>query len=258
MEQCSILVVDDDPDILITTELFLSEHFSHVGTISDPWKIIPTLKQDSYDIVLLDMNFQKGIIDGQEGLTWLEKIKNHDPNIVVVLMTAYGDVNLAVQGLKMGALDFILKPWKNEKLLGSVLSGLQIRRSRLEVERLKLTRQTIQQDVKLETDQIISHSPGMNSVVEAAGKVATTDANVLLLGENGVGKDLVAQYIHTLSQRKDQVYVRVDLGAIPESLFESELFGHTKGAFTDAATDKPGRFEIASGGTIFLDEIGNL
>jgi DNA-binding NtrC family response regulator len=214
--------------------------------------------KENYDVILLDMNFTKGEHDGEEGLYWLAQILQTDIHAIVILITAYGEVDLAVQAIKKGATDFVLKPWKNEKLLATILSAMQLRKSKLEIEKLRSTQQKLSADIHRQYGELIGNSPAIAQVYELIEKVAPTDANVLILGENGTGKELVARAIHKHSLRSKEVFISVDLGAVSESLFESELFGHVKGAFTDAKEDKPGRFELASGGTIFLDEIGNL
>jgi DNA-binding NtrC family response regulator len=204
------------------------------------------------------MNFRKGVNDGEEGFHWLNQILRIDPQAVVILITAYGEVDLAVKAMKNGATDFVLKPWKNQKLLATILAAQQLRASKKEVEKLKQTRETLSDDIDASYTDFVGESPAIQRVRELLDRISITDADVLILGENGTGKELVARAIHRKSQRKDKVFISVDLGAITETLFESELFGHVKGAFTDAKQDKPGRFELASGGTIFLDEIGNL
>jgi DNA-binding NtrC family response regulator len=204
------------------------------------------------------MNFSRGDNDGQEGLYWLEQILQTDIHAIVILITAYGEVELAVQAIKQGATDFVLKPWENQKLLATILSGIQLRTSKLEVEKLRNTQQKLSADIQGQYGDLIGHSPAISEVYKLIEKVAPTDADVLILGENGTGKELVARALHKHSLRSKEVFISVDLGAISETLFESELFGHVKGAFTDAKEDKPGRFELASGGTLFLDEIGNL
>jgi DNA-binding NtrC family response regulator len=216
------------------------------------------VKANEYDVILLDMNFKIGVNDGEEGFYWLKEILKNDPETVVILITAYGEVDLAVKAMKYGATDFILKPWKNQKLLGTVLSALQLRQSRKEVGKLKVTQEKLSDAIDQPFIDFIGESPAIQRVHELVDRVATTDADVLILGENGTGKELVARAIHRKSLRKNKVFITVDLGAITETLFESELFGHMKGAFTDAKQDRPGRFELAAGGTIFLDEIGNL
>lgn len=258
MERGSILIVDDDKDILETARMFLKQEISLVTIEETPEKITDHLMKQEFDVILLDMNFSKGINDGEEGFYWLKQILEIDPQAVVVLITAYGEVNLAVKAMKLGATDFILKPWKNQKLLGTVLSAIQLRQSRKDLERAKLTQEKLSSDLDIGFTDFVGESPAITRVRELIDRVAHTEADVLILGENGTGKELVARAIHRQSTRKDKVFISVDLGGITETLFESELFGHVKGAFTDAKQDKPGRFEIASGGTLFLDEIGNL
>ena len=253
-----ILLVDDDLDVLYTAKLVLKRNFEQVDTESNPKKLIDLLSQTDYDVVVLDMNFAPGVTSGQEGLFWLRKIKKHSPETLVILNTAYGDIELAVEGMKQGATDFLLKPWKEDKLLASVRTVLKLCQSGKEVNRLKNSRKLISQELDRNYPPMISKAAEMKPVFEAIRKVAATDANVLVLGENGTGKELVAREIHRQSLRTEEVFVKVDLGAVPESLFESELFGHSKGAFTDAKEDRMGRFEAASGGSLFLDEIGNL
>lgn len=258
MENSKILIVDDDRDILETARMFLKQEFSYVQIEQDPTKIPALMKMHDFDVVLLDMNFKIGVNDGEEGFYWLKEILKSDPQAVVILITAYGEVDLAVKAMKQGATDFVLKPWKNQKLLGTIMSALRLRESRKEVEKLKVTQEKLNDVNDQPFIDFIGESPAIKRVHELIDRVAATDADVLILGENGTGKELVARAIHRNSQRKNKVFISVDLGAITETLFESELFGHVKGAFTDAKQDKPGRFELASGGTIFLDEIGNL
>lgn len=258
MNAAKILIVDDDRDVLETARMFLKQEFSLVQIEEDPAKIPTLMKNQDFDVILLDMNFKKGVNDGEEGFHWLDQILKADPQAVVILITAYGEVDLAVKAMKNGAVDFVLKPWKNQKLLGTLLSALQLRQSRKEVEKLKSAQEKLSDDIDHAYTDFIGDSPAIGRVREMIDRVAGTDADVLILGENGTGKELVARAIHRRSARRDQVFISVDLGAITETLFESELFGYVKGAFTDAKQDKPGRFEIASGGTIFLDEIGNL
>jgi DNA-binding NtrC family response regulator len=253
-----ILVVDDNRDILVAARLLLKQAGHTVHTETAPDSIPTLLKNESYDVVFLDMNFTKDVTSGSEGIHWLERILEIDPSIVVILMTAYGDVDTAVNAMKSGATDFITKPWQNEKLLATLSMALNLRYSRQEVNDLKNKQQQLSADIDQKYHDMIGASPAMQNVFETIEKVARTDASVLVLGENGTGKELVARALHRQSQRADQVFLGVDMGSIPETLFESELFGHTKGAFTDAQKEKPGRFEIASGGTLFLDEIGNL
>lgn len=258
MTKGNILIVDDDRDVLETAKMFLKQEFSNVVIEEDPENILPLLNQQDFDVILLDMNFSKGINDGEEGFQWLDQILKTDSQAVVILITAYGEVDLAVKAMKSGATDFVLKPWKNQKLLGTILSAFQLRKSKKELEKVKLTQEKLSNDLDVGFTDFIGSSTAIQRVHELIDRVAGTEADVLILGENGTGKELVARAIHRQSLRKDKVFISVDLGGITESLFESELFGHVKGAFTDAKQDKPGRFEIASGGTLFLDEIGNL
>ena len=250
--------MDDDRDVLETARMFLKQEFANVTIEENPAQIPLLLSQQDYDVILLDMNFNKGLNDGEEGFYWLDKILKNDPQAVVILITAYGEVDLAVKAMKSGATDFVLKPWKNQKLLGTLLSALQLRKSKKELEKVKTAQEELSRDLDMGFTDFVGASEGIERVRELIDRVASTDADVLVLGENGTGKELVARAIHRQSLRKDNVFISVDLGGITESLFESELFGHVKGAFTDARQDKPGRFEIASGGTLFLDEIGNL
>ena len=253
-----ILVVDDDEDVLLAARLFLKQHVALVHTEKDPERIPGLLKNESYDVILLDMNFTKDATSGHEGFHWLDKILESDPSAVVVLITAYGDVEMAVRAIKAGATDFVLKPWRNEKLLATLSAAMHLRQSRREVNDLRLRQQQLSADLDQHFQDFIGVCPAMQHVFAAIGKVAKTDANVLILGENGTGKELVARALHRQSNRANEVFISVDMGALTETLFESELFGHVKGAFTDAKEDRAGRFEIASGGTLFLDEIGNL
>ena len=253
-----ILVVDDNTDVLFALKLLLKQQFAEIQTEANPEKIPELVKNENFDVILLDMNFSKDAISGNEGFFWLEKILEIDPTAVVIFITAYGDVDNAVKAIKMGAIDFINKPWQNEKLLATISSGLKLRQSRLEIDSLKEKQSGLKEILKQPFDDFIGVSPAMQKVFDTIKKVAETDASILILGENGTGKELVARSLHKNSLRKEEVLVNVDLGSLTESLFESELFGHVKGAYTDAKGERPGRFEIASGGTLFLDEIGNL
>lgn len=248
-----ILVVDDDASVLTAARLLLKRHFTDVQTESDPRKL-PDLLRGGADVVLLDMNFAVGANTGAEGLRWLEKIREIDSNIVVILMTAYGDVPLAVEAMKNGATDFVIKPWQNEKLVASVGTALELRDSRNEVTRLR----SRQREMANGAPEIIGQAPAIKELFSVIRRAAPTEANVLILGESGAGKELIARQIHEHSRRAGEVFMSVDLGAVNQSLFESELFGHRKGAFTDAREDRAGRFQAASGGTLFLDEIANL
>lgn len=253
-----VLAIDDNEDILFALKLLLKNHVELVETTSSPEKIPELLSKETYDVILLDMNFTKDAISGQEGFNWLEKILEIDKDAVVVFITAYGDAEKAVKAIKSGATDFVLKPWQNEKLLATINSSIKLRRSKSEAKSLRSKTKEISAIQDQPFHEFIGKSEEMMQVFNTIKKVAKTDANVLILGENGTGKELVARALHRNSQKKDEVFISVDLGSIPETLFESELFGHVKGAFTDAKKDKPGRFEVASGGTLFLDEIGNL
>lgn len=253
-----ILIVDDNEDLLKAAKMFLKRHFSQVDIEKNPEAIPALMNNDDYDVILLDMNFTKDVSSGSEGYYWLEKILQLDPSSVVVLITAYGDVQMAVKAIKAGATDFVLKPWENEKLLATLFSAMRLRESRDEVETLKFKNHEINQALNDRFSEIIGQSTSMQKIFQTIDRVAKTDANVLLLGENGTGKELVARAIHRNSSRKSENFVGVDLGSITETLFESELFGHKKGSFTDAKEDRAGRFELANNGTLFLDEIGNL
>ncbi|CAN5390725.1 sigma-54 dependent transcriptional regulator [soil metagenome] len=253
-----ILVVDDDEDILKTARLFLKRQVERVDIEKNPESIPTILMNEQYDVILLDLNFTKDVSSGHEGFYWLDKILAIDPSAVVVLITAYGDVEMAVRAIKEGAADFVVKPWNNEKFLATVLSAVRLRQTRLKVDTLKSQQKVLSSDLDHKFQDIIGKSFPMLRIFDTIQKVAGTDADILITGENGTGKELIARAIHRQSKRADEVFVSVDLGAISETLFESELFGHTRGSFTDAKEDRPGRFEIASGGTIFLDEIGNL
>lgn len=253
-----ILVVDDNEDLLKAARLLLKQHFSRVDTEKNPENLPNLLRQEGYDVIMLDMNFTHDVTSGTEGFFWLDKILQIDPAAIVLLITAYGDVEMAVRAVKSGATDFILKPWSNEKLLATLLSALSLRKSKLEVEKLKSQNAIIARDQQARFGEMVGVSPAMRDVFATIQKVAATDANVLILGENGTGKELIARSLHQHSNRTRQAFISVDLGALSENLFESELFGHVKGAFTDAREDRAGRFEAADGGTLFLDEIGNL
>lgn len=253
-----ILIVDDNEDLLKAAKMFLKRHFAQVDIEKNPEAIPALMNNEDYDVILLDMNFTKDVSSGSEGYYWLGKILELDPSAVVVLITAYGDVQMAVKAIKAGATDFVLKPWENEKLLATLYSSMRLRESRDQIETLKFKNQEINQELNKRFSEIIGQSTAMQRIFQTIDRVAQTDANVLILGENGTGKELIARAIHRNSSRSHENFVGVDLGSITETLFESELFGHKKGAFTDAKEDRAGRFELANGGTLFLDEIGNL
>lgn len=253
-----LLIVDDNKSVLSSLKLFLKHHFELLDTCSNPNQIPGLVTKDKYDVVLLDMNFSAGVNSGNEGLYWLREILKLDTSLVVILFTAYGDVNLAVNAMKEGATDFILKPWDNKKLLATLQSGVELHRTRVQVEKLEQQKNYLQKDLNQRFVNIIGESKAIKEVLNTVKKVAATEANILILGENGTGKELIAREIHQLSSRKKNIFLGVDLGALSDNLFESELFGHVKGSFTDAKEDRIGRFQAANKGTIFLDEIGNL
>jgi two-component system, NtrC family, response regulator HydG len=253
-----ILMIDDDEDVLLAAKMLLKKSNHQVIIEKNPNKIPFLLNNDSYDVILLDMNFSKDTTSGKEGFEWLKQIKEREPNAVVIMITAFGDVEMAVRALKEGATDFILKPWQNEKLVATISTAIKLKKSYNEVDKLRKAKQMLEEQISQPFKDIIGQSDALKEVFTLIDKVARTDANVLILGENGTGKELVARAIHQKSMRKDASFVAVDMGAITETLFESELFGHKKGSFTDAREDRPGRFELANGGTLFLDEIGNL
>src|SRR5699024_93021 len=248
----------DDRDVLQAAKLYLKQHFSRVDTETNPDTIPNHLEEEAYDVILLDMNFTADVSSGKEGFQWLENIQDTDPSIAVVLITAYGNVEKGVKAIKMGATDFVLKPWKNEKLLGTINSALKLPESRREADVLRSRQKQINAQIDQHYQDIVGQSKAINEIFATIEKVAGTPANVLITGENGTGKELVARAVHRRSDRSEEAFINVDIGAISENLFESELFGHTKGAFTDAKEARSGRFEIAHGGTLFLDEIGNL
>ena len=258
MDHPKILIIDDDHDVLLTARMFLEQLEYDVTVLSDPQKSIAQIKKAHFDVILLDMNFQRGKTEGSEGIKWLEIIREEDPQAVLILMTAFGDVELAVKGIRAGAFDFILKPWQNAKLQAPILSALKLKKTRQEKERYLNVARTLESDGDMPFNQVLGESDVIVKLKENIRIIAPTAASDLILGENGTGKEMVARSIHKLSQRRQAVFMGVDMGAIPETLFESELFGHQKGSFTGAHQDKPGRFELAEQGTLFLDEIGNL
>lgn len=247
-KQAQILVVDDQEEILFSAKMILKKHFETIFTTNSPKKIISILNENEINVVLLDMNYRIGFEDGREGIHWLKEIKTLSPNTIVILMTAFGKIETAVEGIKIGAYDYVLKPWHNEKLLETIDKAV--------AESRKNSKKTVIE--KTEKRYFTGNSQKIKQAYAIAEKVAKTDANVLILGENGTGKYVFAEFIHQNSTRKEEPFVHVDLGSLSDNLFESELFGYAKGAFTDAKTDTPGRFEMAQNGTIFLDEIGNI
>ena len=253
-----VLIVDDDEDVLFSARLLLKQHYPIVRIEKNPEQISAILKEEQYDVILLDMNFSGNATSGSEGFNWLKKILELDPSAVVILITAFGTIEMAVKAIKDGATDFVLKPWQNEKLLATVSSAMKLSQSKQKIDNLLSRQKQLSEDIDQQFHNIIGISDEMQKIFTAIQKVAETDANILILGENGTGKELVARAIHRQSKRSEEIFLNVDMGALSESLFESELFGYMKGAFTDAKEDKAGRFEIASGGTLFLDEIGNL
>jgi DNA-binding NtrC family response regulator len=253
-----ILIVDDNEDLLSAARMFLKRHFAQIDIEKNPESLPDLIQNEHYDVILLDMNFTKDVSSGKEGFHWLEKILVINPSAVVVLITAYGDEQTAVKAIKCGATDFVLKPWENEKLLATISSSMQLSQTRQEVVALKDRQKGISAELNNQFHDLIGESKAMQEVYKTIKRVAETDANVLILGENGTGKELVARAIHAQSNRAKEAFINVDLGSITETLFESELFGHVKGAYTDAKEDRIGRFEAATNGTVFLDEIGNL
>jgi len=254
----SILIVDDNRNILSALEILLRPVFGEVTSLTSPEHIQSELRKADYNIVMLDMNFRAGVNTGNEGIFWLGKIREINPDISVVMITAYGDIETAVKALKAGATDFVLKPWDNEKLIATLKLALELNLSKKEVKHLRELEYGLKKELIRDQKYIIGSSPQLNAVLNLVRKVAKTDANVLITGENGTGKELIAREIHRLSSRSAEALVSVDVGSLSETLFESELFGHVKGAFTDAHENRQGKFETADKGTLFLDEIGNL
>jgi len=258
MPKEKLLIVDDNKSILSALEILLQDDFEEVKAITNPNLIPSLIEGGKFSLVLLDMNFSAGVNTGNEGLYWLSRIQEFKKDIEVVMLTAYGDVELAVKALKRGAADFILKPWDNEKLKSTLRNIQKIHQSKKEIKRLKQKESILKQEINRDKHSIIARSPQMIEVLALVKKVARTDANVLITGGNGTGKELIARELHRQSARAGEIMVTVDIGALTATLFESELFGHKKGAFTDAREDRKGKIEVASGGTLFLDEIGNL
>jgi len=253
-----ILIIDDNQSVLTALEMLLQTEFDEVYTLKNPNDLISTIGQYQIDVILLDMNFKAGINSGNEGLFWLKKIQKYDSDIVVILITAYGDVELAVRAVKEGAFDFVLKPWNNNKLISTLHAAIQLRKSKIETSSLRKTTKILKKQLQIPQQEFIGQSDSIRKLMRIVKKVAATDANIFIVGENGTGKELIAREIHKHSRRKNEIMLSVDMGAISESLFESELFGYTKGAFTDAKETRMGKFESAQRGSLFLDEIGNL
>ena len=254
----NLLIIDDNKSVLTALEMLMQGEIENVFTLKNPNRLLAMIQQNQIDVVLLDMNFNAGVNSGNEGIYWLNEILKYDPAISVIMITAYGDVELAVKAVKNGAFDFILKPWDNNKLVSTVHAAMKLRKSELEADTLRKTTDILKKEMNAGSQTIIGHSEPLLKVMEMVKKVAGTDANVFITGENGTGKDLIAKEIHRNSRRSGEIMVSVDMGSLSESLFESELFGYVKGAFTDAKEDRTGKFEAAQRGTLFLDEIGNL
>ena len=257
-DQATILIVDDDEDILKAGRFLLGRRFGEVIGARMPEEVPRLLKKHAIDIILLDMNFGPGESSGRQGLAWLDRILELDPEMVVVMITAHGGVDTVVQAMRRGATDFVAKPWQNEKVIATVSAAVELRRSRLEAISLRRDNLALREAAAPGNTAIIGASAPMQEVLSVVERAAPTDANVLILGENGTGKELIARELHRLSSRSERLFLTVDMGSISETLFESELFGHVKGAFTGADGDRLGRFQAADGGTLFLDEIGNL
>ncbi len=254
----AILIVDDDEDILTAGRLLLKRHYSRIDTCSTPSRIESLMAECRYAAILLDMNFGPGESTGREGFYWLKQILKLDPDAVVILITAHGGIDVAVDAIKLGATDFISKPWQNEKFIATLSASVKLSESRSEARQLKQANSALLEATHAMNQPMLGDSPAIKSVLNMIERTAPTEANVLLLGENGTGKELAARALHQQSNRREKIFMSVDLGAIAESLFESELFGHRKGAFTGASQDRTGRLQAANGGTLFLDEIGNL
>jgi DNA-binding NtrC family response regulator len=253
-----VLIIEDNKDIIVALQLLLRNNCSLIDSITDPGQSYSFFSKKEYDVVILDMNFVAGLNTGNEGFFWLKEILKMDADISIIFLTAYGEVSKAVQAIQDGAIDYIEKPWDDDKLTTSVTRAAELTRSKREIKSLKRINKNLRSEIKIDQKVYQSKSPEMLEIFSMVEKVAKTDANILILGENGIGKEVLARQIHKMSNRNDSLFVSIDLGTISESLFESELFGHEKGAFTDAKESKQGKLEPASGGTLFLDEIGNL
>nr|NQU93495.1 sigma-54-dependent Fis family transcriptional regulator [Bacteroidota bacterium] len=253
----NILVVDDNREILFSLELLFDNYFEKVTTISNAGMIASELKKHDYDVVVLDMNFTASVKSGNEGLYWLSQVLSHNPIISVVFITAFPGIELAVKAIKKGAFDFVEKPWNNNKLLTTILNAREMRRTKMQLDELKQKQALLQETSDID-EMITGNSVAFQKIISVLKKVANTDTNILILGDNGTGKEVIARKIHQMSDRSGNSFVKIDVGALPGSLFESELFGYEAGAFTDAKSPRPGRLELAAEGTLFLDEIGNL
>jgi DNA-binding NtrC family response regulator len=253
-----LLIVDDHKQVLKALIQLLEPESESITGISNPNQIISCINKEDYDVILLDMNFSAGVNTGNEGIYWLNSILKSDPLASVVMITAYADINLAVRAIKEGAADFVVKPWDNNRLITSLQAAFKLRQSKIENKKLRDRQKQINKGIINQSGPLIGKSRAMENVLQVIKKVARTDANVLVTGENGTGKELIVKEIHNNSRRADEAFISIDIGTITETLFESEMFGHVKGAFTDAREDRTGWFETASGGTLFLDEIGNL
>ncbi|NOU58863.1 sigma-54-dependent transcriptional regulator [Marinifilum caeruleilacunae] len=258
MKKSNILIVDDNRSVQSALDLLLSPYCANLKCLSSPKTLFAELQSNDYDVVLLDMNFTAGINNGNEGIYWLSQILEQYPRVSVVMITAYGDVELAVKAVRLGATDFVLKPWDNEKMIATVDTACKLSQSKKELKKMQLKEKQLIEEINGNSKDLIGSSATWERAMKMVRKVADTNANVLITGENGTGKELIAREIHRLSKRSNKVMVSVDMGAVAESLFESELFGHKKGAFTDAHSDRMGKIEAANKGTLFLDEIGNL
>ncbi|HLF35780.1 MAG TPA: sigma 54-interacting transcriptional regulator, partial [Cyclobacteriaceae bacterium] len=254
----AILIIDDDEHVVITSQMILKQHFENIDTLASPVTLESRLKQNDFYVVLLDMNFRAGVTSGNEGLFWMNRIQTISPRTQVVLQTAYGDIGLAVRSMKGGAVDFLAKPWDKENLISTMLNAYQQAETKRNAAKDGIAVRVSPNQSGIDGSSFIGSSPEMQKIKETIEQVAVTDASVLILGENGTGKEVAAHAIHRASHRANQPFVHVDLGTIPDSLFESEMFGHEKGAYTDAREDRAGKIELANYGTLFLDEIGNL
>ncbi len=253
-----ILIIDDNDSLLEALEMFLSPHFAEIKLLRSPEGALSLHKKHNFDIILLDMNFKAGINSGNEGFFWMNEILKQDPLATIIMITAYGDIELAVRAIKEGAADFIQKSWDESKILSTIIAAFKLRQSKLEIKQIKQKQIHLSEKLNSQGSKVIGSSASMKKLFELINKIAGTDANVLILGENGTGKEVIAREIHKNSLQSHDIFVSVDLGSLNENLFESELFGFRKGSFTGAVSDKAGRFEIASGGTLFLDEIANI